>query len=135
MMAAPALLTFATMMRWAARLLTLYFVAITAAPALLFIDFQAHRSYIERELCVQREVMEGMRTCHGDCVLSKRFKALEHEAEQGFPAERLVRYEPLIEVTEVGPAMVLPVIDLVWSEPCPRLADGFGGGVDPVPKA
>mgnify|MGYP006910948443 CR=1 FL=1 len=55
----------------------------------------SNSTWIERELCVQRAVMADMRTCHGECQLSKRFKALEHRAASEFPAERIEsRFEP-----------------------------------------
>lgn len=67
------------------------------APLAVLVQFHADRAYIERELCVQREVVEEMRTCHGECQLSKRFRALEHKAGQSFPTERIEhRFEPKV---------------------------------------
>jgi hypothetical protein len=51
---------------------------------------------------VQRDVVEDMRTCHGECQLSKRLRALEHEANAPFPMERLEsRFEPQVPVGDV----------------------------------
>jgi hypothetical protein len=65
------------------------------APLAVLIQFHVDRAHIERELCVQREVMAEMRTCHGECQLSKRFRALEQQANDEFPTERIeTRFEP-----------------------------------------
>ncbi|MDX9752197.1 MAG: hypothetical protein RBT71_14045 [Flavobacteriales bacterium] len=122
------------MMPWAFRLFAVYFAAVVAAPGVLFVRFEARRGYIERELCVQRDVMEGMRTCHGECVLAKQYKALEHEAEEGFPVERMVRYEPVAGPEEEAGAFVLPVVPVCWADTDPVLHDGFGGRVEHVPR-
>lgn len=78
---------------------------VTLAPSLALLDFHIHRSYIERELCMQRDLAEGMRTCHGECQLSKRLKALEQEAERGFPAEELQFREIPMVVEPMASAM------------------------------
>ena len=121
-------------MRWPLRLLALWFVAVTAAPGVVFVGFQLRKAYVERELFVQRDVMEGMRTCHGDCFLSRQFKALEQEAERGFPAERMVRFEPVTDVVADPPVRIVPVCTLYWPDQGAMLDDGFHRGVDPVPK-
>ncbi|MBK8498577.1 MAG: hypothetical protein IPL52_07100 [Flavobacteriales bacterium] len=77
------------MHRLACFLLVPILFAVAVAPSLYLLQFQVRRAYIERELCVQRDVMAGMRTCHGECQLSKKFRALEQEAAKDFPAERL----------------------------------------------
>lgn len=61
----------------------------------VIIHFQLERDRIIRELCVQRSLPEGMRTCHGQCHLKKRLQA---EAPQHVPAPpRLeLRIEPAI---------------------------------------
>lgn len=126
--------TFAAMMRWLFRSFAVYFVAVMAAPGILFVQFQTRRSYIEKELCVQREVVDDMRTCHGDCFVAKRYKALEGEAERGFPAERLVRFEPVAEAMMDVEVHVLAVSMLEWGGTAVCVLDGFGGPVDHVPK-
>lgn len=68
------------------------------APLLVMVQFHVDRAHIEQELCVQREVMAEMRTCHGECQLSKRFRALERSAEQDFPMKRIEsRFEPVAQ--------------------------------------
>ncbi len=71
------------------------------APLAVLIQFHVDRAYIERELCVQREVMAEMRTCHGECQLSKRFRALEQQASDEFPMERIeTRFDPKTPIPE-----------------------------------
>ncbi len=85
-------------MRFLAPFLAIVFALVIQVPSLYVLQFQLRKAYIERELCVQRNVMEDMRTCHGECHLSKKFKALEEEAQQGFPYDGLeVRQDPIIE--------------------------------------
>lgn len=84
-------------MRGVAASLFVLMVGLLLAPALVLLEFHADRERIARELCVQREVVEEMRTCHGECQLSKRLRALEHEADAPFPMERIeLRFEPLV---------------------------------------
>lgn len=49
-------------------------------PAFIVGNFIAQRERIERELCVQRERAEGMRTCHGECHVMKQLQAAEQAA-------------------------------------------------------
>jgi hypothetical protein len=76
-----------------------------------------------------------MRTCHGECQLTKRFKALEQEAEAGFPAERIqLRYEPVVDVAPADAVLLAPVTDRVMPDPRFRTSDGHGRGADHVPR-
>lgn len=84
-------------MRGVAASLFVLMVGLLLAPALVLLEFTLDRERIARELCVQREVVEEMRTCHGECQLSKRLRALEHAADAPFPMERIeLRFEPLV---------------------------------------
>lgn len=88
------------------------FFGLMLAPLAVLLEFHVHRATIERELCVQRDVVESMRTCHGECQLTKRFKALEKEADANFPADRIeVRLEPQVPVSSSGMDRVLAVLD------------------------
>ena len=87
------------MRRSLAALVLLVLGVVHLAPLAVLLQFHADRAHIERELCVQREVMAEMRTCHGECQLSKRFRALERSAEQDFPMKRIEsRFEPNVPV-------------------------------------
>jgi len=113
----------------------LLFAVMLLAPSIVLLQFQVDRARIERELCVQRDLIEGMRTCHGECQLSKRFKALEAEAEAGFPAERVqVRYEPVVDLQSPTTTILMPVIDRVMPDPEFLLSEGFGKRVEHVPR-
>ena len=46
-------------------------------PACIVVDFLVDQDRIAHELCVQRLVPDDMRTCHGDCYLSKRLKDVD----------------------------------------------------------
>ncbi|MBX2974327.1 MAG: hypothetical protein KF797_14615 [Flavobacteriales bacterium] len=89
------------MRRTSASLLLLVLGAVHLAPLFVLVQFHMDRAHIERELCVQREVMADMRTCHGECQLSKRFRVLEQKAAKNFPTERIEsRFEPKAPLAE-----------------------------------
>lgn len=115
-------------------LLALLFAAVLNAPSLYLVQFSVRKAYIQRELCVQRDRMEDMRTCHGECQLSKKFRALEEEAEQGFPTHRLeIRHEPMVEHA-VTVRVVLPdATDRVFPLMCETAVPGHGEVAEPVP--
>ena len=112
------------------------FLAMLLAPFAVLVEFHVHRASIMKELCVQRDVVEGMRTCHGECQLSKRFKALEQEAEAGFPVERIqTRYEPQISHEVCSTLFVLAEIDRIFPTLTPKVLEGVHSGTDQVPRS
>lgn len=89
------------MRRLVASSVLLILALVHLAPLAVLFQFQADRAYIESELCVQREVMAEMRTCHGECQLGKRFRALEQRAGKEFPMERIAsRFEPQVPLAD-----------------------------------
>jgi hypothetical protein len=123
------------MKRVLAPLVALLFAVVLLVPSIVLLEFHVDRARIERELCVQREMMEDMRTCHGECQLSKRFKALEQEAEAGFPAERIqVKYEPLTDLAPLAASFIAEVTDFNLPGTPVLYADGHGRGVEHVPR-
>jgi hypothetical protein len=123
------------MLRLAAPLLALHFLAMLCLPTGVLLHFQWDRARIQRELCVQRSRVEGMRTCHGECQLSKRLHALEAAAEKDFPSERLrVRYEPVVDMMADPGALIRNAGPVQLLEPVFPLADGHGRSVEHVPK-
>lgn len=107
---------------------------MTVAPTLFVAHFMARRAYIERELCIQREVAAEMRTCHGECQLSKQLRALEQEAEQGFPAERIdFRIEPAVESVDKGFRFILSGVQRPFPEWRMEACAGHPRLSEPVP--
>jgi hypothetical protein len=62
--------------------LLIHFVAVLFAPAVIVADFWLEKERIEREVCVQRMVDDGERTCHGQCYLMKRLDRMEQRAHE-----------------------------------------------------
>jgi hypothetical protein len=123
------------MKRLLAPVVCLLFAAVLLAPSLVLLQFKVDQSRIARELCVQRDLMADMRSCHGECQLTKRFKALEEESQAGFPSERVqVRYEPVVDVAPEPKTIIAQVTDLVLPHPVFHLSDGFGACVEHVPR-
>lgn len=121
-------------MRVLAPFLAIVFALVTQVPSLYVLQFQLRKAYIQRELCVQRDVMEDMRTCHGECQLSKKFKALEEEAQKGFPHDRLeVRHDPLIDDAILPLFRVVQVVERTFPEIAMRGLFGYRSTSDPVP--
>lgn len=106
----------------------------TLAPSLALLQFHLRRSYIERELCVQREVAADMRTCHGECHLARQLRALEQESQESFPGSRLdFRTEPAMKPSPERTGLILAVSSLFFPEQEAVIADGFTVSLDPVP--
>lgn len=104
------------------------------APLFHVLHFQLRRAYVERELCVQRELAGNLRTCHGQCHLSKQLRSLEHEAAQGFPAERIdFRTEPAVD--DLGAPVVIAnrIVPRRFGHEEDGLLGGFRSPSDPVP--
>lgn len=57
------------------------------------LDFLMERDRIARELCVQRDVQESHRTCHGQCHLVKQLKEAEGREQQRETPPPTIRYE------------------------------------------
>ena len=112
------------------------FVGLMLAPLAVLLEFHVHRDSIERELCVQRDVMESMRTCHGECQLAKRFKALEQESGTEFPTERIeVRLEPRVPISEGVAMLSLEASDLVFPSITASELEGTTAVLEHVPRA
>jgi hypothetical protein len=116
-------------------IVALLFAAVLMAPSFVLLQFKLDQARIARELCVQRDLLEDMRSCHGECQLGKRLKALERDAEQDFPTERVrVRYEPMVEQCAEPVAFIRPALVVVLPEMLFPLADGYGRCLEHVPK-
>lgn len=127
---------FRSMKQLFAPLFALVFAAALLAPSGVLLQFKLDQARIAKELCVQRELMEEMRTCHGECQLSKRFKALEQDAEAGFPAERIqIRYEPVVDLEESPLVLPEPLVQVMKPAALFPISEGFGASVEHVPRA
>lgn len=122
------------MLRGISALLFAAFCTMTVAPTLFVAHFVARRAYIERELCIQREVAAEMRTCHGECHLGRQLRAMEQEAEQGFPAERIdFRIEPAVESVDKGVRFILSGVKRPFPEGRMEACVGHRRLSEPVP--
>lgn len=125
-----------TVLRGLSFMLSVVHLVMAMAPSLVLVNFVAHRAYIERELCVQREMAADMRTCHGECQLSKRLKALEHEAQQDLPRDLvMLRTEPAMPQTEPTPLPERAAERRFFPLSEPDLASGHRSSIEPVPWA
>lgn len=123
------------MFRSFSALLLVAVLAVMLAPAAILLEFLVDRARIERELCVQRDVVDAMRTCHGECQLTKRFKALEREAEAGFPVERIqTRYEPQICFEKKSATVVLVDAERSFPPVTHLLLQGVPTNMEHVPR-
>jgi len=123
------------MNRFVGAMLVVVVSVMLSMPTAVLVRFQLRRAYVERELCVQREVMAEMRTCHGECHLSKQLRALEQESEQGFPSERFQeRFEPVASEVPDQLAMATNLVErrfpVVEDDPL----SGHSGEVETVPR-
>lgn len=121
-------------MRAISAFLLLHFLAVTVAPAWIVGEFLLERTRIEKELCVQRMVAEGQRTCHGECQLMKR---LEHSNDKAhnLPTElQSLRLGEFIIGEEQLPLVLPPVGgDHLWSSMSEDVLEGHSRPRAPVP--
>ncbi len=121
-------------MRATALLLLLACLATVVAPALIVTDFLVRRERILTEICVQRMVPDEMRTCHGNCYLSRTLRQVDQQ-ERELPNElRSMRLPEMVLTTEAPPSLLPPVA--VTSYPSaadPSLCEGWSLASDPVP--
>lgn len=127
--------TFGLMFRASGVLVLCLFTAMLLAPMAVLLEFHVHRAQIEKELCVQRDVVEAMRTCHGECQLSKRFKALEQRSTAEFPMDRIqVRLEPQVPIGQAKPVLLLPCSERIFPSVNAAIRTGFFRSDDHVPR-
>ena len=80
------------------------------------------------------DVVETMRTCHGECQLSKRFNALEQESQKEFPVERIsVRLEPQVPVAHAPALLLFSVEERLFPDLDAAVSTGFPPTSEPVP--
>lgn len=117
--------------------LVLFVLALVyLAPLAVLVQFHADRAYIEQELCVQREVMAEMRTCHGECQLSKRFQALERSAQQEFPTDKIQsRFEPKAPLAEAQLGFAATPVVRSFPEVVGAVLERVIPAAEPVPWA
>ncbi len=121
-------------MRLISALLLAQFTWVMMAPGWVVADFLLERNRIARDLCVQRMVADGQRTCHGECQLMKR---MEQSAgrEQSLPAE-LRAYRISEVIVDAVPSVVSGFAverQMAWAPFSADLQDGFPRRVAPVP--
>lgn len=123
-------------MRGVAAFFLIHFLAVTFAPGWIVADFLVERSRIEQELCVQRMVPDDLRTCHGECQLSKRLKDMD-QREANLPNElKAVHLDQVVPGTEgIEWPMSVPVIECAWARSAEDVRDGYPQRMAPVPWA
>jgi len=110
------------------------FAANLLLPGLVVVDFLMDRERIMQELCVQRIVPDEMRTCHGDCYLSRQLKNLD-QREQGFPvALRAMKPFDAVPAMASGCFAIVAVNRILsWVSPAFSPLTGHLPPCDPVP--
>ncbi len=121
-------------MRCISSFLLIHFIAVTIAPAWIVGTFLLERTRIEKELCVQRMVADGQRTCHGECQLKKRLTQSGKE-ERSLPAVLLtVRLGDFILEEELGLLFLPSHSELqYWNRYAESPLEGHAWLVAPVP--
>lgn len=121
-------------MRGLAVSLLIHFLAVTFAPGWIVADFMLERSRIEQELCVQRMVPDDLRTCHGECQLSKRLKNVD-QREANLPNElKAVHLDEMLP--EEGQEHLLLPAELAvptWGALVEKELEGHPHALAPVP--
>jgi hypothetical protein len=123
-------------MRFPACLVLFALLASVFAPAIIVVDFLLERDRITSELCVQRLVPEQMRTCHGNCYLSRTLRKVEQQ-ERALPDELRTMRLPEVVFGEhvVGPCASASPVDRTFNEPTTGTCPGWRSTCEPVPWA
>lgn len=110
------------------------YLAVLLAPFAITLDFLLQRDRIARELCVQRAVPEGERTCHGQCCLKKQL--LTEETTPTSPSTPPVlpqKIHPELLALAVKPVNDVHVGTLAWAFITPRPLAADRDPAEPVP--
>ncbi|MBS1580825.1 MAG: hypothetical protein JST66_01360 [Bacteroidetes bacterium] len=104
----------------AARLLFVTYLMSVCLPAAILVNFLAQRDRIVREVCVQRMVPEGRRTCHGQCHLARQLKEAQGDKDEGTRALPMLRFEQefveaLMDFAMSVPAGLPAIGPLAWN--------------------
>lgn len=114
-------------------LVVLLYAGQFLVPAFIVGRFIAQRERIERELCVQRERAEGMRTCHGECHVMKQLKSAEDAAAGHTPPQLPKRTQPESWSSVRIAVPVPPVFAVEHARVSPQAVARPGEPLDPVP--
>ena len=110
------------------------FLAHLLVPACIVVDFLIDQDRIAKELCVQRLVPDDMRTCHGDCYLSKKLKDVDAR-ERDLPGtlRALKLDDALPQQSTLRTVFAIAVTGPAWPEMKHGLLPGSVPVSEPVP--
>ncbi len=103
-------------------------------PVCILLQFQLDKERIARELCIQREVAEETRTCHGQCHLTKQLKPLQEDIPQNALPETVVTVLPGFTVTTQDQGFIRRIERIVFSRYNAAIAEGHTGIIEQVPR-
>lgn len=122
------------MRRLTAAFLTLLMALPWLLPCGVLVGWGLERERIRKELCVQREMADGMRTCHGECVLMKRLKKAEDAERNSKPPLVQWRMEPVVpQAADRLVSVPYAARELHRAQPLIALCTGHVRSADPVP--
>jgi hypothetical protein len=104
-------------------------------PMCVLVHFQLDRDRIAKELCVQREVAEETRTCHGECHLRDQLKPLQADEPQQAPVEtNVLSLIPVFMPGDPYRPFFSPTSEKDFGMLRITLAEGHYGTIEQVPR-
>lgn len=104
-------------------------------PVSFLVQFELDRERIARELCVQREVAEETRTCHGQCHLTKKLKPFQEDTPQSaIPETTVVTVLPGFTVVTQDHTFIPCIERIAFSRYNAAIAEGHTGIIEQVPR-
>jgi hypothetical protein len=124
------------MRRLTAAFLTLLMALPWLLPCGVLVGWGLERERIRKELCVQREMADSVRTCNGECVLMKRLKKAEDAERNAQPPLVQWRIEPAVTQAATNSLVTyFTARELRFPQLLEALRDGHVRCTEPVPWA
>jgi hypothetical protein len=131
----PSGLHFCIVLRAVCILVLLVTAAVLFMPVCILIQFQLDKDRIASELCVQRDVDEPIRTCHGQCHLSKQLEPLQGDAQQTtLPETMVVTVLPGSPIASQEHPFLPCMERSAFSRYNAAIAEGHTGAMEQVPR-
>ena len=122
------------MRRLTAAFLTLLMALPWLLPCGVLVGWGLERERVRKELCVQREMADSVRTCNGECVLMKRLKKAEDAERNAKPPLVQLRMEPAVPHADENAAVIhFTANQLHYPKLRAALRDGHVRFTEPVP--
>lgn len=114
-------------------ILLLVMIFETSGKTALLINFELHRDYFAKELCIKKDIPDNC--CKGSCQLTKEIKEQDERESKSFPALQVKSELLFFETKESKLHFFMAISELPFNELCSPLMTGHKGDVIKPPIA